>query len=52
MKKNWGWGGGEEKVITRQRREDDAYSLTREYLKVIIIMEILYNFSEDASTIL
>lgn len=51
MKTNSG-GRGEEKVITRQRREDHASSLTWGYLKVIIIMEILYNFSEDASTIL
>lgn len=45
-------GGGDEKVITRQRTEDCASSLTQEYLKVIIIMEISYNFSENASKIL
>lgn len=36
--------GGNEKVITKHRR-DYASSLTQEYLRVIIIMEISYNFT-------
>lgn len=44
-------GGKDENVITGQRRMDYASSLTPEYLKVIITMEIFVCFSENASKI-